>query len=310
MLPPPVLVRITALLIGIVAACSPAMTSAQEVRNGLLWEVRSPTTRVFLLGTIHVGSRDLFPLPAAVEAAYAVSSTLALEADLSTEASIAAVGTRFVYAPPDNLEQHIPPALFRQAADTLDRYGLPPDVGRAMKPHMLSMALMLFEAGRIGLDASLGLDLHLTRRAHADGKRIMELESVAMQADLLEGLSAQAQVAMLDSTVRGIRDGSLSRDLAALMEAWLRGDADRLQTIAEHEFSRLQGPVGQELEKRLYTDRNIAMAEQVVAMLSAQEIVLVAVGAGHMTGPHGLVNLLRDRGYEVVQRSEREVARP
>jgi len=305
-----VLVRIAALLIGIAAAFSPVMTSAQEARSGLLWEVRSPTTRIFLLGTIHVGSRDLYPLPVAVEAAYSEATAVALEADLSTEASIAAVGTRFVYAPPDNLERHIPPALFRQAVDTLDRYGLPPDVGRAMKPHMLSMALMLFEAGRMGLDASLGLDLHLTRRAYADGKRVMELESVAMQADLLEGLSAQAQVAMLESTVNGIRDGSLSRDLAALMEAWKRGDADRLHGIAEREFSRLPEPVGQELEKRLYTDRNIAMVDQVATMLSGQEVVLVAVGAGHMTGPRGLVNLLRERGYDVVQRSEQGDARP
>jgi uncharacterized protein YbaP (TraB family) len=304
-----VLVRIAALLIGIAAAFSPAMTSAQEVRSGLLWEVRSASTRVFLLGTIHVGSRDLYPLPAAVEAAYASAAVLALEADLSTEASLAALGTRFVYAPPDNLERHIPPALFRQAADTLDRYGLPPDVGRAMKPHMLSMALMLFEAGRMGLDASLGLDLHLTRRAHADGKRIVELESVAMQAELLESISMQAQVAMLENTVTGIRDGSLPRDLAALMDAWKRGDADRLHGIAVREFSRLPGPVGQELEARLYTDRNIAMADQVAAMLAGQDVVMVAVGAGHMTGPRGLVSLLRERGYEVEQRTSRGEAR-
>jgi uncharacterized protein len=305
-----VLARIAALLIGIAAAISPVMTSAQVVRHGLLWEVRSSSTHIFLLGTIHVGSRDLYPLPAAVESAYAAATTLALEADLSTEASIAAVGTRFVYAPPDNLERHVPPALFRQAVDTLDRYGLPPDVGRAMKPHMLSMALMLFEAGRIGLDASLGLDLHLTRRAHADGKRIVELESVAIQADLLESLSMPAQVGMLESTVSGIQSGSLSRDLAALVDAWKRGDADRLHGIAESEFSRLPGAVGRELEKRLYTDRNIAMADQVAAMLSGREVVLVAVGAGHMTGPRGLVNLLRERGYDVVQRMERRDAPP
>lgn len=304
------IVRIVTLLIGFVAAFSPFMTSAQEARSGLLWEVRSPTTRVFLLGTIHVGSRDLYPLPAAVESAYSAASALALEADLSTEANIAAVGTRFVYAPPDNLEWHIPPSLFRQAVDTLDRYGLPPDMGRAMKPHMLSMALMLFEAGRIGLDASLGLDLHLARRAHADGKRVVELESVAMQADLLEGLSAPAQMAMLESTVSGIRDGSLLRDLAALMDAWKRGDADRLHDIAEREFSRLPGPVGQELVQRLYAERNVAMAAQVAAMLSARDVVLVAVGAGHMTGPGGIVNLLRERGYEVVPRTERQDARP
>ncbi len=304
------LARFVTLLIGLAAALAPFMTSAQEGRSGLLWEVRSPTTRVFLLGTIHVGSRDLYPLPAAVESAYSAATALAIEADLSTQASIAALGNRFVYVPPDNLERHIPPALFRQAIDTLDRYGLPPEMGRAMKPHMLSMALMLFEAGRIGLDASLGLDLHLTRRAHGDGKRVVELESVAMQADLLEGLSDAAQSAMLESTVSGIRDGSLSRDLAALMDAWKRGDANRLHGIAEREFSRLEGPVGRELEQRLYTERNVAMAAKVATMLSARDVVLVAVGAGHMTGPGGIVSLLRERGYEVVQRTEQEEARP
>jgi uncharacterized protein YbaP (TraB family) len=305
-----VLARLIAFVTGLAATLACAMTSAQEPRNGLLWEVRSPTTQVYLLGTIHVGSRDLYPLPAAVEAAYAKSSTIALEADLSSETSIAAVGTRFVYVAPDNLERHVSPALFRDAVSMLQRYGLPADVGRAMKPHMLSMALMLFEAGRSGLDAALGLDLHLTRRAHADGKRVVELESVAMQADLLDSLSAPAQSAMLEGTIRGIRDGSLASDLAGLMHAWRRGDSDGLQAIAARELSRLPDTIGAELERRLYTDRNAAMAVRIDSMLSGNEVVLVAVGAGHMTGPDGLVARLQRRGHVVMQLREEDSARP
>ena len=72
-----------------------------------------------------------------------------------------------------------------------------------------------------------------------------ELESVAMQADLLEGLSDPAQTAMLESTVSGIRDGSLVAGPSP--PSWMpgsAGDANRLHGIAEREFSRLDGPVG------------------------------------------------------------------
>lgn len=296
------LFRLLAFTFGLVATFAGSPVAAESGHRGLLWTVTSPTTTVHLLGTIHVGSKAFYPLPPAIEAAYAQSDVLALEADVSDTASLLAIAPSFVYTPPDNLEQHVPAAVYRDTLAALRTLGIPAEAGRTMKPHMLSMTLTVVEAGRHGMDAALGLDLQLAQRAHRDGKRIVELESIAMQMGMMDGLAPDVQVAMLAETVRAVRDGSLGRELAAMLDAWLRGDAERLDRIVSDDLDRMPDAIAASLKSALFDDRNDAMVERIATMLAGREVVLVAVGAGHMTGPGGLVELLRARGFTVKRR--------
>ena len=54
-----------------------------------------------------------------------------------------------------------------------------------------------------------------------------------------------------------------------------------------------------ELRARLYDQRNRAMSDRIRGLLAGREIVMVAVGAGHMTGPTGITTLLAAKGYKV-----------
>lgn len=291
--------RLIALWCGLVVTTSGLPATAADTNRGLLWEVRSPQTTVYLLGTIHVGEASLYPLPESIEAAYEASSVLALEADLTTQDALSSASAGAMYEPPDNLEKHVPPALMHELGDILSTYGLPADFARAMKPQMLAMALTMFEIGKVGLDASLGIDLHLARRAHRDGKRIVELESVDAQMRMLASMPEEAQVAMLESTVDGIRSGTLVKDMVALIGAWKDGDAEKLDRLAMHDLDTMPPAAAQSLRQSLYDERNRAMATKIAALLAGKAVVLVAVGAGHMTGDEGLVALLTARGYSV-----------
>ena len=116
---------------------------------------------------------------------------------------------------------------------------------------------------------------------------------------MLDGLPADAQVAMLESTVQGIRAGTLSADMTALVDAWRKGEAETLDEVALRDLQHMPPAIARSLKSRLYDERNRAMADRIAQMLEAREVVLVAVGAGHMTGPEGLVALLRARGFAV-----------
>ena len=296
------LFRLLAFTLGLVATFAGQPAAAESGHRGLLWTVTSPTTTVHLLGTIHVGSQDFYPLPPAIEAAYAQADVLALEADVSDSASLLAIAPSFVYTPPDSLEQHVPADVYRDTLDALRTLGIPAEAGRTMKPHMLSMTLTVVEAGRHGMDAALGLDLQLAQRAHRDGRRIVELESIASQMTMMDSLAPDVQVAMLAETVRAVRDGSRGRELAAMLDAWLRGDAERLDRIVADDLDRMPDAIATRLKATLFDTRNDAMVERIEKMLAGREVVLVAVGAGHMTSLGGLVELLRARGFTVERR--------
>jgi uncharacterized protein YbaP (TraB family) len=168
-----------------------------------------------------------------------------------------------------------------------------------MRPNLLSMTMAMMEIGREGYDPNLGLDMHFARRAKQEGKPIIELESIAGQLAVLDSFSPELQEAMLRATVDSIGDGSLANDLRDLVSAWTSGDANGLTTQLDKETEGLSPAQVAEMRERLYDARNREMADKIVAMLAGNDAVFVAVGAGHLLGSAGIVELLRQKGYAV-----------
>jgi uncharacterized protein YbaP (TraB family) len=282
-----------------VLAALQGLAFAQTGSTPLIWEVRSPTNTVYLFGTIHVGARKMYPLSSAVEQAYAAAHVLALEADPTDQAAAVAAVQRSTYTPPDNLANHVSPMLMEDVKKTLPAVGLPIEYARAMRPDLLAMTIAMMEIGRHGYDANLGLDMHFARLAKRDGKRIVELESIAGQIDLLGSFSPELQEAMLRTTVDSVRDGSLTTDTHELVSAWSAGDSARLMDQVDKEVDGLPEKAAAEMRERLYDVRNREMAGKVIAMLAGADPTFIAVGAGHLLGDTGIVELLRRKGYAI-----------
>ena len=291
--------RLRALVALALAALSPLLASAQSGSNPLLYEVRSPTNTVYLFGTIHVGARALYPLSAQVEDSFARAQVLALEADPTETAGATAAMALGMYTPPDTLADHISAELYAQVQAVLPQVGLPIEFARGMKPYLLAMTIAMLEIQRLGYDPSLGLDAHFARRARAQSKPIVQLESMEQQMALFEGLPPATQEGLLRMAVRGVADGELAVEVSELMAAWKAGDVLGIQRSVTRELEDLPPPAAEALRERLYDRRNHDMTAKVIGILAGSEPHFVAVGAGHLIGPTGLPELLRKRGYEV-----------
>ena len=93
--------------------------AAQGASTPLIYEVRSPTNTVYLFGTVHVGTRALYPLSPQVEQAFAASRALALEANPLDQQEAAAAMAYAMYKPPDDLSKHISPKLFERVKEAV-----------------------------------------------------------------------------------------------------------------------------------------------------------------------------------------------
>ena len=89
----------------------------------------------------------------------------------------------------------------------------------------------------------------------------------------------------------------LDAEIDELMQAWREGDSDALARLLSEEFDEFP-----ELYKPLTEDRNRAWLGQLVELLDDRDDYLVVVGALHLVGRNSVVDLLRQRGYEVQQR--------
>ena len=78
--------------------------------------------------------------------------------------------------------------------------------------------------------------------------------------------------------------------------AWRSGDTAALARLMTGEYEDFP-----DLYRRLTVDRNRAWVGRLAALLNDRDDYLVVVGALHLVGPESVVDLLRQRGYQVTQ---------
>ena len=277
-----------------------AQAFAQSGGQPLLWKATSATNIVYLFGTIHVGSKAFYPLHPNVEEAFDRSKVIALEADPTDQVDLAAALAKAGYRPPDRIDNHISAKLANDLRKSLPGMGFPLEAARLMKPYLLSMALSMMELGKLGYEAQYGLDIHFAQRTKHEHKKLMELESMTGQLALFDALSPAVQEAMLQSTLETIRSGAMADDLKELISAWQAGDEAHLLEMVNRDTRDLPPAAKEETKRIFYDSRNQAMAEKIAHILeTAQEAHFVAIGAGHLPGDKGIVELLRKMGFAV-----------
>ncbi|HEY0956225.1 MAG TPA: TraB/GumN family protein, partial [Roseateles sp.] len=165
-------------------------------------------------------------------------------------------------------------------------------------PAMLQLSLLtLLEARHDGFDAGFGQDLMLLAWAKAEGRPVQSLESVEEQMAALTPAPAELD-GVVDGALRQLQRGQLRAPLRKLADAWRRGD---LKMLADYPrwCACADTPAERAWFKRLNDDRNLNLAARIDALHGANQRLLVAVGALHMSGPQALPRLLAERGFTV-----------
>ena len=282
-------------------ASAVAVTEAPVATKHFLWEVSSLTNRIYLYGTIHAGRKDWFPLDAGIEDAFNDSAVLVVEADITDEAAMRRATPAMLLAPPDTLRKHVDAADYARFVKLLPRYGLTEAQVAPFKPFMAVSMLVFGEWARNGYVPQYGIDAYLIRKAKAELKPVLELEGVEAQMKLMQSMGDEESKKLFTGTVTALEDGLTSDQVNGMVRAWQAGDAASLLEIARKYNDVVPG--AREFEERFIWSRHEAMAKKLQEYLDdSRDRHFVAVGALHLAGERGLVEILRKRGYRVTQR--------
>ncbi len=277
-------------------AAKPQPKSSAQGKQGLLWGLRSGNATVFLLGSVHLTRGDIYPLRSEITKAFQSADTLVVEADISDQAKMASmVAAKGMYAAGETIRDHVSASTMRALLDYGDRSGMPMMMLERMKPWLAAMTLQTMELQKLGYASSMGIDAHFTKLAKSR-KRILQLESAEEQLNLLSRASPRVQELMLVKAIEGVP--KLRGTMNTLMDAWRQGDA---KATAELALKGMDEPEFRSLYKTIYLDRNHRMTTAINGFLRTGGTYFVVVGAGHMVGPNGIVDLLRKSGHEVVR---------
>jgi uncharacterized protein YbaP (TraB family) len=280
--------------------CLPSAWADTAGHPVTLWRAQGQTNSVYLLGSIHLLRAEDHPLPTVIDMAYEEAEVLIMELDMD-DLDGAAVQQLFnqngVLRDGTTLRDLMGEGPYKRAAIAAEANDIPIDLLATSEPWLAAITVEMMALYRIGFNPALGVEMHLTSRAAADGKPIEGLEAIEEQLAFLDGLSLHAQREMLIQTLED--SASMGESIDDMIRAWRYGDtafleSGLLESFAEHE----------ELSDALVTNRNRRWVEKIDELLDDSDDYLIIVGALHLVGDTGVPRLLAQKGIEVLQLSE------
>lgn len=275
-----------------------ASLSAQAPQKNFLWRVEDAKgSSAYLLGSLHVLTADAYPLPAAIEKAFAESRTLVEEVDLdemSDPMQMMAALSKAMLTGGQTLDQLVSAETYAEVKKRAEGYGMPMAAIQRMKPWLVAITLMAPTLQSAGFKPELGIDKHFFDRAKEKGLRRQALETLAYQLDRFDQMSPKLQEDMLKATIDDL-DTQVG-GVKEMVQAWAKGDLATMERLTLTAF--LESP---ELYQRLLSERNQNWMPQVERCLTENAGCFVVVGAAHLVGKDGLPVLLAKKGYRVTQ---------
>ncbi len=275
---------------------APARVSAQD--RHFLWRVQSNDGSGFILGSIHMLKEEHYPLSRIIENAFEQSDTLVVEANVNEadQALIQKIRADAFYPPGDSLENHVAPETLALAQKKADEIGLDFQFIKRQKPWFLALTLPSMALTKAGYDPQCGIDMYFLSRARGK-KKIIELESLDFQMKLLSGFNASQQELLLIYTLEDLTIASAEAD--RLVEAWQTGDTREMEDLTVRSFKG--DPRLEAVFRSLILERNRAMADRIERILRTADNCLFVVGAAHLVGKEGILNILKTRGWKIDQ---------
>jgi len=275
-----------------VAADMPGATGKQDFNRGLLWKIEVPgVAPSYLFGTYHSSDPRITTLPCPVHEVFQRASSYTMEV-IFNGAGIVSMAEAMYFSDGKTLKDVLGEPLFRE---TLRAVGAGETGGGGinnMKPWAVMMTLLDPREG-----GGLFLDMALQLAATRHGKPTYGLETMQEQIAVFNGMSLEDQTVLLRDAVQ---THQLTQDvMEELARAYLNRDLGALLALSE-KYKPQDARVYNAMMDRLLVRRNVNMAERMRARLKEGN-AFVAVGALHLPGDTGLLQLLSNAGYRVIR---------
>lgn len=265
-----------------------SIPAASAQTNSLLWEISGNglAQPSYLYGTIHIQDARVFqygePVKKALESSSAVVGELTFDTASMMQAMLKAMlpsSTSLI----DILGEKDYKYVKSQLEKRLDP--MTAMIAERMKPFFISaiVSMKSFES-----DSAMALDMYLQTYAKQNGKKVLGLETMLEQMAFIDSISLEEQGKML---VQGLKMmGKNDKAMTQMINLYLDQNLDQL--LVE---TKKMGNEGN-FEDKLLRKRNINMANRLVP-IAEKQTAFFAVGAAHLPGEEGVINLLRKKGY-------------
>lgn len=273
------------------------MLSAGAFADTSVWVATKGDDKVYLGGTIHLLRSSDYPLPEEFEQAYQDSDRLFFETNISEMTSLSVQTSmlqQLTYTDGRTLKTVLSEEAYQALNEYLTNVGLPIMMLESMKPGLIISTIQVLEFQKLGFTPQ-GVDMYFNSRAMGDAKPVGQLETVQEQIQFLADMGVGYESEFILMSLEDLEEVATSMD--ALVTAWRDGDMDELDEVFVTDMREQSEP----LYNALLLDRNRNWLPLIEQMFNEEGNEFVLVGAAHLVGEGGLVEMLSARGYELRQ---------
>jgi uncharacterized protein YbaP (TraB family) len=293
----------TGLLFGVLAVSSCAQNSnktkasvavtTEPVQKSLLWKISGNGLEKpsYLFGTIHMLCEEDALLSPNMKKAIKGADEIYLELDLDNMVEMLGALAKLKMTGDTTLQDLLSDQDYKKVKDYFEtkQSMIPFSMLETFKPILAASTL---QEGDLPCDNTSAMEEIIMQEAKANEKKISGLETMSYQAGMLDSipyrLQAQQLVMYIDSAGK-----SEASEVKEMLSAYKEQDLVKLEAI----INKSDAGISRFTEILLY-NRNRNWVKKLKELLPGKSLV-VAVGAGHLPGDQGVINLLKKEGYKV-----------
>jgi len=283
------------------------MAAAAGAKNSdaILWKVeKAGRPASYLFGTVHLTDPRVTTLSPAVEKAIKESETIALEvsdiSETATSTVIAKSAPLVMFTDGRRLDGMLSTGEYDTVKAIIGRSGMPVDLAALFKPWIVTMILSVSDCERAKVQSGARvLDMKIAELGKSRGMDVVGLETISDQLEAMAAVPEKQQLDMLRSSLRfADRTNDMMETLVQLyLHRHISAALPFQVALAQ------QAGIGDEafagFQQKLLIERNEKM-RAVAEPLLEKGGVFIAIGALHLPGDKGFVELLRQAGYTVT----------
>lgn len=258
--------------------------------TGMLWKITHSEMKdtSYLFGTIHIRDGRVFQYSDSLNWAIRHCDVMYGELDLMDKKAIRQQASSFMMPQGQSLRTYLSDSDYtlvkKYVKKHLGAYSL---LLNKVKPIFISS---LVSDDLIPKDEKHPLDMYLQEYAVKNGVKVGGIETIDEQVAVLDKMTIQEQADMLVEQIKNIEQEKVLME--QMLQIYLSENLDSLYALVSEE------EMPDEFSDAIMTNRNKIMTERMIQKMQSQKIVL-AVGAAHLCGPEGIIELLRKQGYIV-----------
>ena len=286
--------KVTLLSAGLLALGLLAWNGGQaQTPHTLLWKVSGKGLKKpsYLFGTMHVLCAEDAMLSDSLKAVIASCDEIYFEIKLDDMMNMLGSMRYMRMNDEQKLSDLLSATAYQKVKGYFTRHNilLPFGMLERFKPLLISS---LIEEDNMDCKTTDGMELMIMKEAGQYDKTINGLETIEFQAGLFDSIPYKQQARDLVNYIDSADQyKQADKDLAAIYK---KQDLDQIDSLSRKGDPGMDGY----MDLLLY-DRNRKWANMLTSRFTGKSL-LVAVGAAHLPGDRGVINLLRKKGFKVT----------